>query len=297
MTFSRIFQGKRWLQAVVIALAVVVAIAVWQPQRREAGRIAVRPAADSISSLLKEADADLRAGRISDALRKFRQAVAIDPQSDAAVSRLTATRQELLEKIESGLDSGETTEAVGIAEEIFAADPDNKAALEVIEEYGEVVESWSPADLDDPKATPASILPPVMAGYKITQNGWLDEPIVAGATYMPRSPAISKEIDRIFLTVGKYDEDAGVRKQTEREEELFSMATVKSPINGHTATFGLYEETRPDLFPTLASLYWTRGTWFFSLQVVPNLNHDTGTQPSTDFKHGIAVGIAEQLGY
>ena len=295
--FFRIFQGRLWLQAVVVVLAIIVAIAVWQPQRREVRRIAARPTADSISSLLREADADLKAGRISDALQKYRQAVAIDPQSEAAAGKLASARQEVLDEIESGLDEGEVEDAVEIAQEVIAADPGNKAAREVIEEHGDAPESRIHLDLDDPEATPVSILPSVMPGYKITQNGWLDKPTVAGATYMPRSPAISKEIDRVFLTVGKYGDDAGTRKQAEREEELFSMGAARSPINGHPATFALYKESHPDLFPILASLYWTRGNWFFSLQVVPTFNRDTGTQPSADFKHGIAVGIAEQLGY
>ncbi len=296
MTFLRIFRGRLWLQVALVALAAILAVAFWQPQRKEVRRIDARPTAASISSLLREADANLETGLVSDALQKYRQAIAIDPQSEKALQKLAAARAELLTDIQSGIEDGETTSAVEIAKEVVAGDPENKSAQEVIDAHGDTEEPWVPADLSDPAATPLSILPPVMSGYKITQNGWLDEPTTAGATYVPRSPAISQEIDRVFLTVSR-NSGGGVERQAEREGELFSMASTEDTINNHPATFALYEEAHPDLYPTLASLYWTRGDWFFSLQVVPSFHRDTGTQPSADFKHGIAKRIAEELGY
>ncbi len=136
-----------------------------------------------------------------------------------------------------------------------------------------------------------------MAGYKIIQNGWLKEPTLAGAAYVPLSPAVAKQIDRVLLTVGKFPGSDGPGRLLDREYELFPVDQRESPVNDHTAKFGLYNEPRPEVFPILASLSWTRGNWFFSLQAAPLIDRDRQTQPSKEFKLGILLDVAEKLTY
>lgn len=257
-----------------MAVAALAAVSLVLPPRKPAAqRISTRPTSASVSDLISEADKDFQRGNVASAVDKYRQALEIDPGAPNLKSKLSRAEERL----------------PGAAPKRPAAG-DKKGA-----ETGPL--AWRPADLNDGQATPASILPPKLAGYKIIQNGWLKKPTMAGATYVPLSPSVAKQIDRILLTVGKFADAGGAEKLLSSEYATFPINQRDGRVNNHPAKFGLYNETRPQVFPILASLSWTRDKWFFSVQAAPLINRENGTQPSEAFKRGIMRDVAKKLGY
>lgn len=301
MALKRLFVKNRWVLILVTGVALIALVTFLQPQKRTFEAISARPTLDSLADLLKEADADLKEGKPVEAMAKYRQVLEIDPKTPGLQTKLRQAEKALLRNAQGRVAAGDPAGAVKIAENIIAGNPDNDGARQIIDEVGddktEAIGGWEPADLDDPNSTPAGILPPEMPGYKIIQNGWLNEPHVGGATYAPRSPTVAKEIDRVLLTVGKYETVEEANAQLSYERELFSVGPRENDVNGHPAQFAQYVEPRPDVFPILTSLNWTRNNWFFSVQIAPLIDRETGTQPSTEFAQGIAVDVAKKLGY
>lgn len=293
----RPFIRKYWVSILAVFAILAASVVYTQTPWRGAREIASRPLLYSLGPLLDEIDKDIKNGRYGDAAMKYRQVLEIDPKQK---ERLSDVRADLVEAAETLRENGDEAAAVEI-----------DRALDVKNEHREKKDgrttstknaddaawSWAPADLNDPNATPESILPPELPGYKITQNGWLKKPFQAGATYVPRSPAVAKTIDRVFLTVGKFPDMAGTDKLLTIEKQLFPVSPRSLNVNDHAADFSLYAEPNPELFPLLSSLYWKRGKWFFSLQVVPLIDGRTNTQASTEFKRGIALDVARKLGY
>ncbi len=300
---------NKWLSIFAAVVALLALVAVLQPQKKTARQISTHPTIDSLTALLNEADADLMQGETEAAIAKYRQAQNIDPKTPGLDVKLKEAQDKLAlntAELEDGEDQrgtarspepGADSDRNNDGEAQLNGDEDQLSEGQSSGEPDDDTADWEPADLDDPSATPASILPPVMPGYKITQNGWLRKPRVAGATYVPRSPSIAREIHRVLLTVGKHETTAGVAAQLAFERELFSVDQKAARVNRHSAQFALYDEPRPDVFPILTSLNWTRGNWFFSVQIAPLINRQNETQPSTDFKRGIAIDVAKKLGY
>ncbi len=288
----------------VFLLAAVVAIAATFIVLRTGGLLGPDPDR-SLNELVKEADDALSKGNASGAALKYKQALAINPKDETAKGKLKESAANLAVQAGRQVDDGNIGSAVAAAKEALIADPDNRDAQEIIDEHGEELDPeepppsapWIPRDLDDPGATPLNVLPTKMPGYKITQSGWLQKPVSAGQTYMPRSPAIGRDLDRVFLTIAKYKTAGTAKARQSTEEELFNVERSRQPVNSHPAYFALFEEQRPDIFPVLATITWTRGKWFFSLQIVPLLNRPSLTDPSTQFKRGIAKDVARKLGY
>ncbi len=138
---------------------------------------------------------------------------------------------------------------------------------------------------------PIDLLPKSTEGYKIIQNGWLAEPVQAGSVFIPRDAAVRKEIDRGILTVAKHEDEKTATDRFEEHKDAFPTETEEIEINGHSAYFGLYAESKPKVFPPMARIMWTRGEWFFYMDVLPS------NAPSTSFKKQIVFDLVEKFGY
>ena len=140
-------------------------------------------------------------------------------------------------------------------------------------------------------ATPISLLPKTMAGYLISQNGWLQQPVQAGSTYLPKSEATKKQVDRILLTVAVYKTEKDAAAREKREKSTFPNQPKDVTVNGHSAYFGSYTEIKPEVFPTVSQLLWRRGKWYFSLQILPM------SFPGNQYKLLILEDVAAKVRY
>lgn len=279
--------------ASIIILAVTV---IFWPKNEVPNQISSRSTDDALASLLEEANADLDAGKAGEAAGKYRQALAINPKSGAAKSGIQTASRDLLKDAQADIKNGDEESAGDKLNDILANDPNNKEAQNKLKSIGKKT-AWKPRNLDDPASTPFNVMPGALAGYKVIQRSWIRKPVVAGSVYVPKSPAVAHELDRVILTVAKLDDTSLSDKRYKFQKEMFPITALNLTVNNHPAYFALYNESHPEKFPILASLSWTRGKWFFSLDLMPNLDWEAKTQPSYEYKQGIALDIAKKLGY
>ena len=279
-------------------LAVVI---IFWPQSSEPGKIASKPMDKSLSELYDEASRDLSKGKYGSAANAFRQLLKIDPKYRDSSSKLKQATKALYKQAQADIKNGDVKAAEKKLEEVLANDPGNEDAQDNLDEINDTVGQDQgslpksiPAD-----ATPFDLLVGEINGYRTAQNGWLDKPFQAGSTYLPGNLATAKQIDRVLTTIAKYDSAARAKERLNNEKALFPVGGRDVTVNNHQAYFGHYEESRPDRFPILVSLAWARDNWVFIIQIIPTIDDDNNppTQPSTDYKLGIAKDVAEQLGY
>lgn len=149
-----------------------------------------------------------------------------------------------------------------------------------------------PRDIPD-QTTPYDLLPQTLNGYVTAQKIWVLNPVEAAGRYNPTDINISGPIEFLMITVAKFENREEAEKRLALEKERFPYQNKNLTVNGHSAYFGLYDETHPEIFPYMSLLTWLRNNWFFSITVVPR----SLPSPLPDFMQDVAVGAAKQMGY
>ena len=313
---SRVLKSKKTFFSPVRIVAVVIvliAVVVFYP-------IASGSRVDK-AKLYKSAQADINVEDYEGAVESLKKIVDLDPNYKDAKKELVEAKKGLFEQAKNSLAAGDLANAETRAD---ALDPNDSDVPKLIEDIKKAKDEegndtsnpdgdTNTGGGDDPSGNgdagggnggggpgakeigddmvPIDVLPQSMAGYKIIQNGWLIEPHQAGSTFIPRDRAVREEIDRIIFTVAKHEDSREAKERYDSEKEIFAVDDKNININNHSAYFGLYNESKPDIFPPIARIMWTRQQWFFNVDVLPK------GSPSISFKKQIAEDIVEKILY
>ncbi len=313
--------------AIIGLVVAVVAIGVYfTASPSKPGNETVTAVSDSLSRLYAEADADFDEDKLGAAASKFRQVANVKSDFRDADARAEEISQTLLKQGVELLESGDLKGAKVALEAAVAADPTNtEAKIKEDEVDNEIDESGGdpdvgggenpdsdPEDPDDdsdpvsdpddniiPKiipddATPLSLLPQSIDGYRVLDRKWINKPYEAGSTLIPKSAEMRADIDQILLTIRKHDDGDGAAANLDNEEGIFPMEGEDISINKHPAYTGLYNfsgSSSAMQLRQITTLAWTRDNWFFSVQVLPK-----GT-PDAFYKKGVARDAVLKLGY
>ena len=140
-------------------------------------------------------------------------------------------------------------------------------------------------------ATPLSLLPEKIEGFKTVQRRWESQPIEAAGRYDPIDKDVKDKVEMVWIVVSKWKNKTEAETRLKNQKEAFPEDPQALGINGHNAHFSLTFESRPDIFPSVVTLAWDRVTWFFAIEVVPF------STPSTDYKKTIGEDVAAEFGY
>ncbi len=305
------FSPARVVTAVVILIAVVVFYPITSGSRVDKAK------------LYKTAEASMRTQDYEGAVEPLKKIVDLDPNYKDAKKKLSQAKKGLFDQAKNSLAAGDTEKAderVAVLSDADPNDPDVQNLDQAVKKKQAADKNSSSGDNTDPgndepadgggtgddpgpgddgpgakeiadDAVPVDLLPQSMAGYKIIQNGWLIEPYQAGSVFIPRDRAVREEIDRIIFTVAKHEDSQEAKARYDNEKEIFAVEGQNININNHSAYFGLYNESKPKMFPPIARIMWTRQQWFFSVDVLPK------GSPSMSFKKQIAQDIVEKILY
>ncbi len=299
-----------WITIAALAISVVIyaAITAWPKESGKTGpEESVTPAGLSLGKLYAEAQEDLSKKKLALATIKFKQAENIKPGYRDAARRAKASAEELYDEAVRDMQKGDRDAAQNKLEIVKAIDPGNKDVDRKLDEIQGQTGGNAPGGENNPPplaadgtraipagATPRSLLIDDLKGYEATQNGWVKRPLEAGSTFIPASTAIRTEIDRILVTIAKLESGEAALARLRATKDAWPLDAQSIMINGHDAYTGIYFFKKASDFYKLrrmATIAWTRGNWFFIIEVLPN-----GTPDST-FKKGIARDMAIQLGY
>ena len=140
-------------------------------------------------------------------------------------------------------------------------------------------------------ATPISLLPEKLDGFKTVERRWESKPIEAAGRYDPIDEDVKDKIEMVWIVISKWESGPDAEERFNYQKGSFPENHQSLGINGHSALFGLTYESRPDFFPAVATLSWQRVNWFFGVEVVPI------STPSTDYKKAISQEVAAEFGY
>ncbi len=313
--------------ATIVAALAVIIIGIYVSTSREPQQEEIAGAtSNSLARLYDEAQEDAENKKWGTAGSKFRQIANIKPNYRDSEEQAEEIAESLYEEAIEHIKNEDYEEAQEALNDAEAADPANNKVQDKLDEVNKIIDEQN----DDPvssnettdsgnqgegdangngggsgdgdeaalaipdDATPVSLLPDSAAGYRIVRNGWLSEPMEAGATWLPESSEMRRDINQVLLTITKYPQAAGADERLTREKDTFPKEPENTTINGHDAYSGLYNfsgssDTYED--QQIATLTWTRDNWFFSVQILPK-----GT-PDSAFKKGTARDVAIKIGY
>lgn len=248
---------KKYLYALIILTLIAGGVWLVGPGGEKPADKKTSPAAERLVERINEA---LDAGDLSAAKSALSQLNKVDPGS-AAAKRLA----DQIKRAEAAADqtsSGDTTDDTG------TTDGKNKAPTKR-------------GKLDQPGATPLSVLPAAVSGYSVS-NAWLSEPTIAGGTYLPKTASVAQKVDRVFSTVVRSKTAKGAAASLAAEKGKFPDDKASVMIDGNRAYSGAYGG--------VVTVAWVKGKWFFSIQVIP------GEDPSVSFLRDVAIDVAKKLG-
>ncbi|MDP1808884.1 MAG: hypothetical protein Q8L35_05035, partial [Actinomycetota bacterium] len=217
----------------------------------------------------------------------------VRPDGDKPAGKKTgsANAERLVERVNEAVDAGDLPAAKSALSQLTKVDPGSAAAKRLADQIKRAEAAPGQASsgdttggeskLDQPGATPLSVLPAAIDGYKVS-NAWLREPTMAGGTYQPKTATMAQKVDRIFSTVVRSKTAKGAAASLAAEKSKFPDDKTPVKVNGNRAYSGTYGG--------MMTVAWVKGKWFFSIQVIP------GGKPSVTFLRGVAVDVAKKLG-
>lgn len=264
-----------------------------QPENETQSRTA--KLSDRISSQVEGGNlegAEENLGKLSDLIR-------VDP---AASRKLHEGEKLLYREAVRAVEEDRRDEATAILKDLLIIDPTFREAQELLGAIEREEGSRSQAVTEPAGAAPAvaptplpnphdlgpdtdalALVPTQLAGYRVVQHGRLDRPNLAGATYALSGP-LEGEIDRMLVKVAKLEDFQGAADELTAHRGQFSEEAQVIEVNGHLAHAGLKPLSEDGLFPSLAAIAWTRGQFFFSVEILP--------LPSTSDARKIAIAKA-----
>lgn len=288
-----------------IAAAVIFAFSAYYMM---AGPVEVKPQLashtpqdKSLSRLYDEARRDLKNKKYKAAASKFRQIANIKPGFKDTEAREESALRALAEQARENGDTSAAPGATAPGDDNpgeSASRPDESSPA--VDNPADNGTSTTGGEVNAPMksipdgATALSLHMDEIDGYISTRKAWDREPIQARSVYMPIADGIRDEIEAVIVTISKYDADDKAKEHLQRTKDQFPVQREDVKINSHGAYTGVSLETHE--FARLkesATLSWTRGYWYFAVDVFPTY----GGTPSNPYKKGIARDIALKLGY
>lgn len=261
---------------------------------------------DSVSNdkFIEKAKKDLKDKKAAEALENLKLVVQNDPDNEEAKKLLKEAKRELYNQAKSNLNKKKYADAAGQYGLILSIDPKNKDAKDDLASIPPGTVPNDPATGNTPGdgesssglksipagAKPIDLLPSEMDGYRMSQNGWLEEPVSAGSTYLPVDPNINTDIDRIISTVTKFGNNNQASTVFNDSKSVLSNVII-TDVNGHPVVIGYYEFPNSDL-PSIASITWIRDQWYFKFDALP-LQKTT----SDNVKKEAALDVVKKFGY
>lgn len=278
----------------VIAAVTMVAVIFWPSFGDSA----------SDNKFIEEAKKDLKDKKAAEALEDLKLLVQNDPDNEEAKKLFKEAKKELYNQAKSNLNKKKYADALSQYNLILSVDPNNKDAKKDVASIPPGTVATNPNPGNSPGnggnpgglknipagAKPIDLLPNEIDGYRMSQNGWLEEPVSAGSTYLPVDPNINTDIDRIISTITKFGNNNQSSTVFNDSKSVLSKV-INSDINGHPVTIGFYEFPNSDL-PSIASVIWIRDQWYFKFDALP-LQKTT----SDNVKKEAALDVVKKFGY
>ncbi|MFQ5574071.1 MAG: hypothetical protein ACE5E0_00410 [Terriglobia bacterium] len=228
-----------------------------------------------LGKLYKDALEDVKEKRFDDAAGKFEALLDVAPDYKDARRKLRDTIKK----------RNETPSEVPPSERTGDAAPGGKDS-----KVTAVPKRSSPRAIPA-EATPLDLLPAKIDGYKTVERKWESPGVEAYGRYDPKDKFQKEKIETVFIVVSKWKSKSETEDRFVAQKDFFPEKPKVHGVNGHSASFGLTLETRPDIFPSMGSLSWERTTWFFAVEVVPI------STPSRDYKRAVGLEVASRFGY
>jgi len=265
---------------------------------KETGKVPAEKREVKLERLYKQALKDIERKKFTEAKFKLQHILAMEPNYKKAREKLKETVKAIAEEqakkeekaaAQPGV-SGTTTQPGTTPQ----PSPGEQSPSEPPTTPSEAAESPKDIPLG---ATPYDLLPPsdytpALNGYVAGRKVWVIRPIEAAGRYNPTDINISGYIEFVMITIAQFENKTEADKRLALEKERYPNQNKDLTVNGHSAYFGLYDESHPEIFPYLSQLVWTRNNWFFSIMNVPRkLDQDYSLHEK------VAKDIARQMGY
>ena len=239
----------------------------------------------NLEKLYDDALEDLKDKKYDDAMGKLESLIGLAPNYKSAKIKLREARKKREETPSEMPPSERFAAGVNDNSSDKNGDGGNKG-----EDYTPPPKRNSPKNISS-DATPMSLLPEKLEGYKTIERKWESPSVEAYGRYDPIDSGVKDKIETVFIVVSKFKNNAESEARFDYQKELFPANGESLGLNGHSVNFSLSSESRPDIFPAMATLSWNRVIWFFAIEVIPI------STPSTDYKKAIGTEVVARFGY